>query len=105
MTRKEEIKQAAYAPEHRHYTYADSDVKSFIEGAEWADKTMIAKDYPTDKDGNFPSYENLYNMLWEVFITKACDWLGDNLAKFHWYDPDDENDALLVENFRKAMEE
>lgn len=41
MTRKEQIEREAKSQNHRHFTYGDSDVHSFIEGAQWADATMI----------------------------------------------------------------
>lgn len=83
MTRKEEIRQEA----HRKYPYeggtkgliCENSIPIFIQGAEWADKTMIEK---------------------------ACKWLINiDYDDFHFRCTDEtfDNDSF-VDAFRKAME-
>ena len=83
MTRKEEIRQEA----HRKYPYeggtkgliCENSIPIFIQGAKWADKTMIDK-----------AVKWLTNN-WREYVYQD----GDGIVHFgHW-----END------FRKAMEE
>lgn len=86
MTREEEIKHQA-----SEFAFSISSIRpelnrdSFIEGAKWADKTMI---------------------------DKVCKWLDDNFMDLIWgrtrsvyaggnFEDVDE----MIENFRKAMEE
>mgnify|MGYP003288542480 CR=1 FL=1 len=83
MTRREEIRQEA----HRKYPYVggtkglicENSIPIFIQGAEWADKTMIEK---------------------------ACKWLSNNKDN---YIIDIEGETLIDEqiitDFHKAMEE
>lgn len=79
MTRQDEIQeQLAFLQLHGEV----SSFKDFIKGVEWADKELRDKGYPTDKDGNFPTYKNLHDMLMEVFIAKASDWLRDNVSEY-----------------------
>lgn len=76
MIRQEEIEKEA----HRVSNNGD-EYTSFIQGAEWADKTMIEK---------------------------VCEWLKDNVNNYlDWYDWGEcklNTDELLYD-FRKAMEE
>ena len=84
MKRREEIRQEA----HRKYPYeggikgliCENSIPIFIQGAEWADKTMIDKACKwllnIDYDGR------RYRDFWEEF-----------------------NEELFVNDFRKAMEE
>lgn len=76
MIRQEEIEKEA----HRVSNNGD-EYTSFIQGAEWADKTMIEK---------------------------VCEWLKDNVNNYlDWYDWEEcklNTDELLYD-FRKAMEE
>ena len=84
MKRKEEINQAAY----QKYPYeggikgmiCENSIPIFIQGAEWADRTMI---------------------------DKACKWLINiDFDDFHFRDCDESfNNDLFVDAFRKAMEE
>lgn len=84
MKRKEEINQAAY----QKYPYeggikgmiCENSIPIFIQGAEWADRTMIEK---------------------------ACKWLINiDFDDFHFRDCDESfNNDLFVDAFRKAMEE
>ena len=84
MKRKEEINQAA----HQKYPYeggikgmiCENSIPIFIQGAEWADRTMIEK---------------------------ACKWLINiDFDDFHFRDCDESfNNDLFVDAFRKAMEE
>ena len=82
MTRREEIEQQASLT-----VFPWDDVREqskfeegFIEGAEWANKTMIEK---------------------------ACKWLINiDFDDFHFRDCDETfNNDLFVDSFRKAMEE
>lgn len=86
MTREEEIKNEAKL---KCYDIASEvDYKSsaaydgFVMGAEWADKTMIEK---------------------------ACEWLNMNIIDYITEGSREgislENQKLLIEDFRKAMEE
>ena len=75
MTREEEIKKEAY-----RVSYNGDEFSSFVLGAEWADKTMI---------------------------DKACEWLLNvdfDCQQFRDCDESFNND-LLVDAFKKAMEE
>lgn len=84
MKRKEQINQAA----HQKYPYeggikgmiCENSIPIFIQGAEWADRTMIEK---------------------------ACKWLINiDFDDFHFRDCDESfNNDLFVDAFRKAMEE
>jgi hypothetical protein len=79
MTRREEIEKAAN-------DYINSDAVStmnmqlafgdFINGAEWADKTMIEK---------------------------ACEWIIENMP--HYVSKDYTYEVDMADDFRKAMEE
>ena len=82
MTRKEEIKTAArlYSPNNAHHT-ADT----FEYGAEWADKTMIARVCKFIE-------ENAYKYGKVKFV-------NDNKATF------DFRTDIFIESLRKAMEE
>lgn len=77
MTREEEIKQAAYS----RYAIVSSPVvfkaqcNCFIEGAKWADNTMIEK---------------------------ACEWLKE-YGGVYWMDDYDLPTDELVNDFKKAM--
>lgn len=76
MTRVEEIENEAYRVSNN-----SDEFNSFIQGAEWADETMIKK---------------------------ACEWLKDNANDYlDWYDWEEcrlDTDTLLYD-FKKAMEE
>lgn len=91
MTRKEEIKQAAFNNDRES---SKENQQYFIEGAKWSDENpdekMIVKylyekkGYPIDLNGNLVSYEetmksaNRYiNYKKEKFIEKACEWLKE----------------------------
>ena len=84
MKREEEIRQeaAAYILDMYGEINEDSDVaEGFIEGAKWADKTMI---------------------------DKACAWLEQHQESYDMYDAwsgDFVNFKSLIIDFRKAMEE
>lgn len=95
MTREEEIKQQAniYTNDSNNYAewsedggWSDSDdrefvEKAFIEGAKWADKTMMEK---------------------------VCNWLKQSEADYYKYDAwkgDYVDFDVLIESLRKAMEE
>lgn len=76
MKREEEIKKEA----HR-VSYNGDEFNSFIQGAEWADKTMI---------------------------NKACDWLKIYSEDYHTYDAwkgDYIDIDTLITDFKKKMEE
>ncbi len=78
MTREEKIKDEALRRYSIQHPFLEISKESFIEGAKWADKTMI---------------------------DKACDWLKLNT---NWDDEWDEMgrniDYGMIEEFRKAME-
>ena len=79
MTRKEEIMQEANTRYSVSHPFIDIAKESFIEGAQWADKTMIKK---------------------------ACEWLKENLPN-RMYDRNcclDNFTEYLIEDLRKAME-
>ena len=67
MTRRKEIKQKALSK----YPQGTNRYNKFIEGARWADKTMIEK---------------------------ACEWLMRYGCEYA-------TEEVMVEHFRKAMEE
>ena len=81
MKRREEIEKAAF-------NYIDSDAVSaenmqlafgdFINGAEWADKTMIDK-------------------AWDFFYNMALDYMSGDITDVKW--------GSMKEDFFKAMEE
>jgi hypothetical protein len=82
MTRREEIEKAAFnyinsdavSPENMQLAFGD-----FINGAQWADKTMIEK---------------------------ACEWLKFNTNwDDEWDDMGKNMNYGMIEEFRKAMEE
>lgn len=76
MTREEEIMQEANTRYSVSHPFIDIAKESFIEGAKWADKTMIEK---------------------------ACKWLDVNFPEIKnsgsWYK------ESFIEQFKKAMEE
>ena len=84
MTRKEEIRQEA----HRKYPYeggtkgliCENSIPIFIQGAEWADKTMIDKAYEWIIS-NMPKYVKANRL--DVFI----------------------NNEDMANDFKRAMEE
>lgn len=80
MTREEEIIQASKA--YSEYEYNQTDYENgFINGAKWADETMIEK---------------------------ACKWLEQHQEDYNMYDAwrgDYVNFQSLIIDFRKAMEE
>ena len=92
MTRKEEIEQQAMnsypdCPErgfgtgdYEYPEFHDDEREAFIEGAQWADKTMI---------------------------DKACEWLKLNAEDYvvTCYDKGELDSEGLLTDFRKAMEE
>lgn len=79
MTRAEELSKAAdkFTANKKHYV----ERCRWIDGAEWADKTMI---------------------------DKACEWLFVWLPKFVGFDTgailEDKDRDILIREFRKAME-
>ena len=83
MTRREEIEKAAtdyinsdaVSPMNMQLAFGD-----FINGAEWADKTMIEK---------------------------ACEWVENHIFDFPWYDNEhgDFSSKDVANALRKAMEE
>ena len=78
MTREEELRQ--YLKE-RNIPITSLEANSIIEGAKWADKTMI---------------------------DKACEWLQQHQESYDMYDAwsgDFVNFKSLIIDFRKAMEE
>lgn len=70
MKREEEMIKASYR-------YAKHQQKPFIDGAKWADKSMIEK---------------------------ACEWLAENCA-FYFDHKSCESELTFIEDFKKAMEE
>ena len=96
MTRKEEIKQAAFNNDRESLK---ENQQYFIEGAEWSDENpdekMIAKylyekkGYPIDLNGHLPSFEETmkdvekYNKYKEdKFIEKAEKWLDEHILDY-----------------------
>lgn len=81
MTREEEIEQQAFV---YYESCSDEDIaksKGFIDGAKWADKTMIER---------------------------VCEWLKDNANDYlDWYDWEEcrLNTDNLLYDFKQAMEE
>ena len=75
MTREEQIEKEA-----KRVSYNGDEFSSFIQGAEWADKTMIEKAYK---------------------------WLKQNAKDYvvTCYDEGELNDEDLLNDFKKAMEE
>jgi hypothetical protein len=75
MTRDEQIEKEA-----KRVSYNGDMFSSFIQGAEWADKTMI---------------------------DKAYEWLKQNAKNYvvTCYDEGELNDEDLLNDFKKAMEE
>lgn len=74
MTRKEEIEKEAF-----RVSYDGDEFQSFIQGAEWADKTMI---------------------------DKACEWLSDiDFDMEYWNFEDGFFKEKFIKDFKKAMEE
>ena len=72
MTRREEIEQNALSK----YPQGTNRYNKFIEGAKWADKTMIEK---------------------------ACEWIIENML--HYVSKDYTYEVDMADDFRKAMEE
>lgn len=79
MTREEEIKNEANTRYSVSHPFIDIAKESFIEGAKWADKTMI---------------------------DKACEWLKQNAKNYvvTCYDEGELNDEDLLNDFKEAME-
>ena len=75
MSREEEIMQEANARYIVSHPFVDIAKDSFIEGAKWADETMI---------------------------DKACEWLKGYLS---YEGINEDWSEILITNFRKAMEE
>ena len=85
MTREEEIMQEANTLYSVSHPFIDIAKESFIEGAKWADKTMLEK---------------------------ICEWLRDNIdmyaevvLKSNAFYPEIVMCDTFEENFKKAMEE
>lgn len=84
MTREEEIRKQAFKygePEYLLQTPNILGTQGFIQGAKWADKTMI---------------------------DKACEWLEQHSEDYNMYDAwsgDYVSFKSLIIDFRKAMEE
>lgn len=115
MTRKEEIKQAAFNNDRES---SKENQQYFIEGAEWSDENpdekMIAKylcekkGYPIDLNGNLPSFdetmkdaEKYLKYKQDKFIEKASKWITEN---YHEYDHRDEFDVKgLVLDFKEYL--
>lgn len=78
MTREEQIEQQKFV---FYESCSDEDVaksKGFVDGAKWADKTMIEK---------------------------ACKWLKDNIENYYYLEDCVEYFDEMIEDFRKSMEE
>jgi hypothetical protein len=103
MTREEEIRQAAatYILEMYGEENEDSDIsEGFREGAKWADKT--------NANGKELLYvaQNTADRTKKEIISKACEWLEDNLFNYPWYDNEAPNFTIndVMNDFKKAME-
>lgn len=80
MSREEEIIQEANTQYGVNHPFIDIAKESFIEGAQWAYKTMI---------------------------DKACNWLKQNAKDYvvTCYDEGELNDEDLLNDFKKSMDE
>ena len=113
MTRKEEIKQAAFNNDRES---SKENQQYFIEGAEWADENlderMIAKylyekkGYPIDLNGNLPSFEETMKDA-EKYLKYKQDKFIEKAIKFfapHIQDNSGGYDrANVIENFKNYM--
>lgn len=104
MTREDEIRQAAaaYISEMYGEENEDSDVaEGFREGAKWADEN-------TNSNGKELLYvaQKTADRTKKEFISKACEWLEDNLFNYPWYDNEAPNFTIndVMNDFKKAME-
>lgn len=80
MTRKEEIARASKDYHlNRHPNFTFGEYVAFIDGAEWADRTMI---------------------------DKACEWLEKKACLYVWKNCEQGEHGIhkiMLEDFRKAM--
>jgi hypothetical protein len=105
MTREEEIKAKSkeYLPDilDGEYSYRAEFVFGFQKGAKWADENPNSNGkellYVAQKTAERTKKE---------FISKACEWLEDNLFNYPWYDNEAPNFTIndVMNDFKKAME-
>ena len=97
MTRKEQIKEAAYEAKAKHIGYGDSVVYAFIDGAEWADahpNWISVEDELPPKNSEYDAlsnnvlatdgkeiYESVYNHDFGEWFTHDL-WAINNIT--HW---------------------
>jgi hypothetical protein len=105
MTREEEIKAKSkeYLPDilDDEYPYRAEFVFGFQEGAKWADENPNSN----GKELLYVAKKTAERTKKEV-VSKACEWLEDNLFNYPWYDNEAPNFTIndVMNDFKKAME-
>lgn len=101
MTREEEIRQEIDLRLAGSFgNYSEGYEEGFFEGAKWADKTNA-----NGKELLYVAQKTAERTKKE-FISKACEWLEDNLFNYPWYDNEAPNFTIndVMNDFKKAME-
>ena len=106
MTREEQIN--LYLKE-RNIPITSLEANSIIEGIKWADEHPNLYNDEKYHTVKVSCLDELYrkSALYDAFLEKSCEWLENiDFASEYFYDGEGffEN-AILVEEFKKAMEE
>ena len=109
MTREEIVNSKAYqvskaALEYYNKHHQDNDIglyDAFEAGAEWADENSNSN----GKELLYVAQKSAERAKKEV-ISKACEWLEENLFDYPWYDNEAPNFSVndVINDFKKAME-